>query len=313
MDWGPNHVRKVSTEAVEELAAHYGPAADIVSSPQRGLEIILDSLDAAAYDTAVLMSVASPEWVLSAVLRSRCQPVFIDAGTTNPYIKYGQLAHALSDLKDHMSCVVLHQTLFGDVVHDNLIASVPDDTVTITLSSRLPYTNKDTTFAVYDMQPAMMHGALISCGFEDAHERVRAAIARSGDYVSPYEAAIAKTFVHKEAEREARILELSKKYAKYCESRGILSLLPPSQTINAYPILVDNAAYMQAYLQGRKIESKAVLNNLAQLPYVKAIVNKDFPGADTRHNHILALPTDIKPELVPFVLDLVKEVEDRKS
>ncbi|MDB5716226.1 MAG: hypothetical protein JWO15_3623 [Sphingomonadales bacterium] len=309
--WDADHARKIDNNAVAELASRFGEAADIVSSQQRALEIVLESMDAAQFGTAVVLPVVAPEWMLTAVLRTRCQPILIDSGTASLSMNRTILKEALDDLGD-WPCVVVHYSPFGDAIHEEAL-DIAKDTVTVLVTPNLPGPSPATAFSIFDMCPAMSKGALLATNYADQHVRVRATIARSGDYVSPYEAAIASKFFGKERIRAQAISEVAQTYTTQCKLRGLLPCLPTNQIVRHFPIMVKNAAYMQAFLRGNKIDSSVELNSLAQLPYVKAIVDKKFPNADARHNHVLSLPTNIKPQLVPFILDLVNSVEARQD
>jgi hypothetical protein len=300
--WTSKTNRKVDLNSTKELEASLGEAVNIVSSQQRAVEIILEALDSTRYVTIVVLPISSPEWLLHAVLRSKATPAFVD-----------DRADMHAAVHEIGSCVVVLYSEFGEPIpQDDL--DLTRECVTIEISPDLPPQGKiKTTFGVYDLAPAMTTGAALVTSFEDQHTLVKTALWRSGDVVSPYESAMALTLLKSRDQRAKEITDIAKRYDHCCERSALVSALNSKDVVRYFPVLVNNAAYVQSYLLGNGINSFLTKNSLSLLPYVQPFLNRTFPISELCSNKYLLLPTSIHTDVVPFVVDLVKSVEELES
>lgn len=170
----------------ERLEYLLGKSCTVFSSQQRALETCLEALGGSLYTTPVVLSVNSPTWVVSAVIRSGCLPILLDTSNTGLSYNLKDLEDIINDQEELIILFYDHYSIGPDQEYLDLVK----DKVSILLSPSFTTLDKEYikkfTFTVCDMQTSITPpGGILYSPHQDTKStilKIRDGVLGIGDY-----------------------------------------------------------------------------------------------------------------------------------
>lgn len=326
-EWSSDGLQELKDAAIsakadseDEFAFLFGKTATLYTSQQRALEVCLEALGVSLYKTPVILSVACSPDICAAVVRSGGTPVLLDV-KLDQWMNEEDLAEATGELKE---AVVIFDRPFGRPIPASQLRAA-GNAVTIQISPVAPFEDQEiiqaTTFAIYDLAPAVHRGAVLYCKFEDQQQvikQVKSGNLGVNDVLSPFEARLGKirySNIDFVKARATAVAALGTLYKVECQAAGIVSLLHHEEVTRFFPVYVKDAQLAQVHLASYNIASCVCFSGLHHMPELALRFQGGevpaYPNADKLHNRVLCLPCHlgVTPKSVLKIISVLADLK----